>query len=93
MTRSSYKDLIQPFDELERVFHSNLKLFKASSLDYSSSPEFDLFSKYKDQSEGEVTKTMTEPTMEKYMTRTREGYGSGIARPKTEEKDHFKLKG
>ncbi|GJY54304.1 hypothetical protein Tco_0445968 [Tanacetum coccineum] len=36
---------------------------------------------------------MTKPTMEEYMTRTREGYGSGIARPKIEEKDHFELKG
>nr|GEU36255.1 hypothetical protein [Tanacetum cinerariifolium] len=89
MTRSSYKDLIQPSDELEC---SNLELFKASSIDYSS-PEFDLFSKYKDQSEGEVTKTMTKPTVEEYMTRTREGYGSGIPRPMIEEKDHFKLKG
>nr|GEU82066.1 hypothetical protein [Tanacetum cinerariifolium] len=31
--------------------------------------------------------------MEEYMTRTREGYGSGIARPKIEEKDPFELKG
>nr|GEW67872.1 hypothetical protein [Tanacetum cinerariifolium] len=36
---------------------------------------------------------MTKPTMEEYMTMIREGYGSGIARPKIEEKDHFKLKG
>ncbi|GJY56700.1 hypothetical protein Tco_0455815 [Tanacetum coccineum] len=36
---------------------------------------------------------MGEPTMEEYMTKTREGYGSGIARPKIEEKDHFELKG
>ncbi|GJR16425.1 hypothetical protein Tco_0799077 [Tanacetum coccineum] len=36
---------------------------------------------------------MGEPTMEEYMTRTREGYGSSIARPKIEDKDHFELKG
>ncbi|GJV56534.1 hypothetical protein Tco_1457539 [Tanacetum coccineum] len=48
---------------------------------------------YEDQSEGEVTETMTGPTLEEYMTRAREGYGSGIARPKIEEKDHFELKG
>ncbi|GJT97338.1 hypothetical protein Tco_1092856 [Tanacetum coccineum] len=29
----------------------------------------------RDQSEGEVTETMTEPTMEEYMTKTRDGYG------------------
>ncbi|GJT20913.1 hypothetical protein Tco_0890850 [Tanacetum coccineum] len=44
-------------------------------------------------SAGEVTETMTGPTLEEYMTRAREGYGSGIARPKIEEKDHFELKG
>ncbi|GJW90675.1 hypothetical protein Tco_0168228 [Tanacetum coccineum] len=31
--------------------------------------------------------------MEEYMTRTRDGYGSGIARPKIDEKAQFKLKG
>ncbi|GKF04686.1 hypothetical protein Tco_0035354, partial [Tanacetum coccineum] len=64
MTRSSNKDLIQPFDEPERVYHLNLKLFKTSSLDYSSSLEFDLFSEYEHQSKGEVTEMMTEPTMD-----------------------------
>nr|GEV63462.1 MAK10-like protein [Tanacetum cinerariifolium] len=43
--------------------------------------------------EEEETETMREPTMEEYMTKTREGYGSGIARPKIKEKDHFELKG
>ncbi|GJW08267.1 putative reverse transcriptase domain-containing protein [Tanacetum coccineum] len=73
MTRSLNKDLIQPFNEPGRVFLANLKLFKTSSLDYSNSLEFNLFSEYKEHSEGEVTKTMTEPTMEKYMTKTQEG--------------------
>ncbi|GJS06844.1 hypothetical protein Tco_0363640 [Tanacetum coccineum] len=36
---------------------------------------------------------MREPTMEKYMTKTRDGYGSGIARPKIDEKAQFELKG
>nr|GEX79772.1 hypothetical protein [Tanacetum cinerariifolium] len=36
---------------------------------------------------------MGAPTMEEYMTRTREGYGSGIFRPKIEDKDQFELKG
>nr|GEZ23367.1 hypothetical protein [Tanacetum cinerariifolium] len=93
MKRSLNKDLIQCFDKPERVFHSNLKLFKTSILDYSSSLEFDLFFEYEDQSEGEVTKTMTEPTMEEYMTKIQEGYGSGVSRPKIKEKDHFELKG
>ncbi|GJY70920.1 hypothetical protein Tco_0474623 [Tanacetum coccineum] len=45
------------------------------------------------QSEEEVTEAMTEPTMEEYMMKTREDYGSGIARPKFNEKIHFELKG
>ncbi|GKD06594.1 hypothetical protein Tco_1181568 [Tanacetum coccineum] len=36
---------------------------------------------------------MREPAMEEYLTKTREVYGSGIARPKIDEKDHFELKG
>ena len=31
--------------------------------------------------------------MEEYMTKTREDYGSGIARPKIDQKAHFELKG
>nr|GEX84561.1 hypothetical protein [Tanacetum cinerariifolium] len=44
MTRSSTKDLLTPFEEPERVFHSTRKLFKTTSLDYSSLPEFNLLS-------------------------------------------------
>ncbi|GJY49284.1 hypothetical protein Tco_0439240 [Tanacetum coccineum] len=36
---------------------------------------------------------MGEPTMEEYMMKTREDYGSGIARPKIDDKAHFELKG
>nr|GEW05252.1 homeodomain-like protein [Tanacetum cinerariifolium] len=43
--------------------------------------------------EKEETNTMGEPTMEEYMTKTRDGYGFGIARPKIDEKAQFKLKG
>ncbi|GJZ23120.1 zf-CCHC domain-containing protein [Tanacetum coccineum] len=32
-------------------------------------------------------------TMEQYMSKTRADYGSGIARPKINDKDHFELKG
>ncbi|GJR98421.1 zf-CCHC domain-containing protein [Tanacetum coccineum] len=58
MTRSSTKDLFTPFKELERVFHSTRKLFKTTSLDYSSSPEFDLFSDLEDHIEEEVVEPM-----------------------------------
>ncbi|GKD42479.1 hypothetical protein Tco_1267124, partial [Tanacetum coccineum] len=43
-------------------------------------------------SEEEEAKAMAE-TMEQYMSKTRTDYGSGVARPKIEEKDSFKLKG
>ncbi|GKG07349.1 hypothetical protein Tco_0330318, partial [Tanacetum coccineum] len=36
---------------------------------------------------------MGEPTMEEYMTKTREDYESGIVRPKINEKVQFELKG
>nr|GEU68877.1 hypothetical protein [Tanacetum cinerariifolium] len=35
---------------------------------------------------------MREPTMEEYMTKIRDDYESGIARPKINNKDHFELK-
>ncbi|GJR01793.1 hypothetical protein Tco_0524777 [Tanacetum coccineum] len=54
---------------------------------------FELFPDHKDHSEEEETKKMGEPSMEEYMTKTREGYGSGISRPKIDEKDQFELKG
>ncbi|GKA65012.1 hypothetical protein Tco_0764719 [Tanacetum coccineum] len=90
---ASTKDLLTPFKEPEQVFYSTRKLFKTSSLDYSSSPEFNLFFDLEDQIDEEVTETMGEPTMEEYMTKTREDYGSGIARPNFDEKAHFELKG
>ncbi|GKC58342.1 zf-CCHC domain-containing protein [Tanacetum coccineum] len=40
-----------------------------------------------------LQKQWGEPTMEEYMTKTREDYGSGIARPNFDEKAHFELKG
>ncbi|GJU51814.1 retrovirus-related pol polyprotein from transposon TNT 1-94 [Tanacetum coccineum] len=43
-------------------------------------------------SEEQVAKTMAE-TMKQYMSKTRAEYGSGVARPKIEDKDNFELKG
>ncbi|GKB05213.1 hypothetical protein Tco_0833408 [Tanacetum coccineum] len=56
-------------------YHSNLKLFKTSSLDYSSSLEFDLFSEYEHQSKGEFTEMMTEPTMDVRIKRLHDDLG------------------
>ncbi|GKC64166.1 hypothetical protein Tco_1096764 [Tanacetum coccineum] len=86
MTRSLNKGLVTPYEEHERVLHTTRKLFKTTSHDYSSSLEFDLFFNPEDQFEEENTETTGEPTMEEYMTKTREDYRSGIARPKSDEK-------
>ncbi|GJT65657.1 hypothetical protein Tco_1017137 [Tanacetum coccineum] len=92
MTRSSTKELFTPFKNPEREFCTFRKLFTTSSLDQSSSPEFDLFSDLEEHSEEEVAGTMTE-TMEEYMCKTRGDYGSGVTRPKIDAKDLFELKG
>nr|GEY63115.1 hypothetical protein [Tanacetum cinerariifolium] len=91
MTRSSTKELLTPFKELEREFQSSMKLFKTLSLDESRSP-VDIFSDLEENFEEEVSKTMAE-TMKQYMSKTRADYGSGITRPKIDDKDHFELKG
>ncbi|GJT62148.1 hypothetical protein Tco_1005681 [Tanacetum coccineum] len=68
------------------------KHFKTLSLDESRSPNFDLFFDQEEYSEEEVAKAMAE-TMEQYMSKTRSNYGSGVARPKIDDKDNFELKG
>ncbi|GKB13713.1 hypothetical protein Tco_0847636, partial [Tanacetum coccineum] len=75
MTRSSTKELFTPLENPERVFRSSRKLNKTRSLDYLNSPEFNFISNLEDQFEEKETKAMAE-TMEKYMTKTRDGYGS-----------------
>ncbi|GJZ41221.1 hypothetical protein Tco_0588107 [Tanacetum coccineum] len=92
MTRSSTNKVFTPFKDPEREFCSSRKLFKTLSLDESRSPVFDLFFYLEENFEEEVTETMAE-TIEEYMSKTRADYGSGIARPKIDDKYHFKLKG
>nr|GEU78129.1 hypothetical protein [Tanacetum cinerariifolium] len=91
MTRSLTKELFIPFKNSEREFHSFRNLFKTLSLDESSSPKFDLFSDLEENSEEVVADKMAE-SMEEYMCKTRGDYGSGVARPKINDKDHFELK-
>ncbi|GJS88901.1 DNA/RNA polymerases superfamily protein [Tanacetum coccineum] len=93
MTRSSRKKLVKPFDEPEQAFHSLRRLFKTPSFDHSNPLGFELFFDHKDQFEEEITETIGEPTMEEYMTKTREEYGSGIARPKFDKDFKFERKG
>ncbi|GKE58824.1 hypothetical protein Tco_1498009 [Tanacetum coccineum] len=92
MTRSSPKELITPFENLESVFRSKRRLFETPGLVESSLPEFDLFSDIKEHSEEETTEIMTE-TMEQYKIKTRGNYRPGVVRPKINDKTHFELKG
>nr|GEV48867.1 hypothetical protein [Tanacetum cinerariifolium] len=64
---------------------------RTTSLDHLSSPEFELFSDHEEQVEEEITKTITEPTMKEYMTRTQEDYGLKIARAKMYKDAKFEL--
>ncbi|GKB12098.1 hypothetical protein Tco_0846021 [Tanacetum coccineum] len=91
MTRSSTKELFTPFKDPEREFRSSRNHFKTLSLDESRSPDFDLVSDQVEHSEEEVAETMAE-TMEQHMSKTRADYGSGVARPKIEDKDNFEHK-
>ncbi|GKA67951.1 reverse transcriptase domain-containing protein [Tanacetum coccineum] len=91
MTRSSTNKLLTPFKDPKREFRSSRRHFKTLSLDKLRSPDFNLFSN-QEYSEEEVAETMAE-TMEQYMSKTRADYGSGVARPKIEDKDNFELKG
>ncbi|GJZ27196.1 hypothetical protein Tco_0571449 [Tanacetum coccineum] len=50
-----------------------------------------MFSDLEENFKEEVTKTMAK-TMKQYMSKTRANYGSGIARPKIDDKYHFELK-
>ncbi|GKF51356.1 hypothetical protein Tco_0147823 [Tanacetum coccineum] len=91
MTRSSTNELFTPYKEPEREFRSLRRHFKTLSLDELRSPNFNLLSDL-EYSEKEEAEAIAE-TMEQYMSKTRTDYGSGVARPKIEEKDSFELKG
>ncbi|GJZ51067.1 hypothetical protein Tco_0605582 [Tanacetum coccineum] len=92
MTRSSTKELLSPFENPEQKFRSRRRLFDTPSLVESNSPEFDHNFDILEQSEEEVRETMTE-TMEQYMSKTQENYGSGVTRPTINQDTPFELKG
>ncbi|GKC75268.1 hypothetical protein Tco_1126042 [Tanacetum coccineum] len=92
MTRSSTKELLSPFENLEQKFRSRRRLFDTPSLVKSNSPEFNYNFDNEEQSEEEVRETMME-TMEQYMSKTRGYYGSGVTRPSINQDTHFELKG
>ncbi|GJT88432.1 hypothetical protein Tco_1070149 [Tanacetum coccineum] len=89
MTRSSTKELIIPFENPKSAFRSKSRLYETPGLVESSSPELDLFS---DIQEHSTTEIMTK-TMEQYMSKTHGNYGSGVVRPKINDKTYFELKG
>ncbi|GJS48191.1 hypothetical protein Tco_0598312 [Tanacetum coccineum] len=91
MTRNSTIGLFQPFKDPESVFRSTRKLTKTTSLDSSSFLEFEFSAEIVNQFEEEAT--MTEPTMEEYMTTTRDGYGSSVVRPKIDDEVSFEIRG
>ncbi|GJZ33570.1 ribonuclease H-like domain-containing protein [Tanacetum coccineum] len=90
--QSSTKELIIPFENPESAFRSKRRLYMTTGLVESSSLELDLFSDIKEHSEEETIEIMME-TMEQYMSKTRGNYGSGVVRPKINDKTRFKLKG
>ncbi|GJV03225.1 hypothetical protein Tco_1336794 [Tanacetum coccineum] len=93
MTRSSTKELLSPLENPERVLRSRRKLFDNPSLVETNSPESDQLSEIEEHiEEEEVTEIMAE-TMEQYMSKTRENYGSGITRPTINQDTPFELKG
>ncbi|GKB96509.1 hypothetical protein Tco_0982646 [Tanacetum coccineum] len=69
MTISSTKEPLSPFENPEQKFRSRWRLFDTPSLVESNSPEFDHNFDIKEQSEEEVSETMTK-TMEQYMSKT-----------------------
>ncbi|GJR22786.1 hypothetical protein Tco_0971313 [Tanacetum coccineum] len=91
MTRSLTNELFTPYKEPEREFRSSRRHFKTLSLDELRSPDFNLLSN-QEYSEEEEAEAMAK-TMEQYMSQTRMDYGSGVARPKIDNKDQFELKG
>ncbi|GJY88588.1 hypothetical protein Tco_0503216 [Tanacetum coccineum] len=91
MTRSSMSELFSPFEEPEREFRSSRRHFKTLSLDELRLPDFNLFSD-QEYLEEEKAEKIAE-TMEQYISKTRTDYGSGVARPKNDNKDQFELKG
>ncbi|GJT64912.1 retrovirus-related pol polyprotein from transposon TNT 1-94 [Tanacetum coccineum] len=92
MTRSSTKELLSPYENLEHKFRSRRRVFDTQSLVESNSSEFDHNFDIKGQSEEEVRETMTE-IMEQYMSKTRGDYESGVTRPTINQDTHFELKG
>ncbi|GJU10436.1 hypothetical protein Tco_1132832 [Tanacetum coccineum] len=91
MTRSSTNELYTPYKDPEREFRSSRRDFKTLSLDELRSPDFNQLSD-EEYSKEQEEEAMAE-TMEQYTSKTQTDYGSGVAKPKIDNKDQFELKG
>ncbi|GJS09918.1 hypothetical protein Tco_0366714 [Tanacetum coccineum] len=91
--RKSYYQIIRADgkSQCRHVLHIQMRHFKTLSLDELRSPDFNLLSD-QEYSEEEEAEAMAE-TMEQYMSKTRTDYGSGVARPKIDNKNQIELKG
>ncbi|GJW64719.1 hypothetical protein Tco_0116603 [Tanacetum coccineum] len=89
-----YSSMIQMLQNIDREDLETLwkRHFKTLSLDELRSPDFNLLSNQEYLEEEEEAEAMAE-TMEQYMRKTRTDYGSGVVRPKIDNKDQFELKG
>ncbi|GKC00567.1 hypothetical protein Tco_0986703 [Tanacetum coccineum] len=80
-----------PLDTAYRSSGTESEPLVVHEKEFNKSPDFNL--RYDQEfSEEEVAEIMAE-TMEQYMSKTRAEYGSGVARPKIDDKDNFELKG
>ncbi|GJT60271.1 hypothetical protein Tco_1003804 [Tanacetum coccineum] len=93
MTRSSTNELYTSYKDPEREFRSSKKHFKSLSLNELRSLDFNLLSDKEYSEEEEEEEEAMAETIEQYMSKTRTDYGSGVDRPKIDNKDQFKLKG
>ena len=94
MTRRSTHKLVQPQEDPDKLFRTNRKLIKTTNLNSSSLLQLEFTEPIEDQLHTieEVT-NMATPTMEEYMTTTRNGYGPSVVRPNVDKDKNFEIKG
>ncbi|GJU76635.1 hypothetical protein Tco_1273705 [Tanacetum coccineum] len=83
-----------PLDMVYRSSRTGAEIFdfRPKFLTFFKTNPTDCLSLVSEYSEEEEAEAMVE-TMEQYMSKTRTDYGSGVARPKIDNKDQFELKG
>ncbi|GJX23801.1 hypothetical protein Tco_0228246 [Tanacetum coccineum] len=83
-----------PLDTAYRLSGIDAEIFdfRAKILPFFETNPTDYLSLVSEYSEEEESEAMAE-IMEQYISKTRTDYGSGVARPKIDNKDQFELKG